>query len=504
MAKLFAQEVPEVYDGVIEIRAVARDLGSCAKMAVVSNDSSIDPVGACVGTRFARAGRGGRAAGREDRHHPVELDEATFIVNALAPAGVSVAADEEDEARVEVVVPDEQLPLAIGRRGQNVRSASQPTGWQIDIMTESQESERRQRASSPSAPSSSRKPWTWTRHAQAAGHRGLRHGGRRCLCRRLGNRLHRRLDEDTAEIQARATDFLADMIAAEFDAKRVELGVEDGLPGDRGRDASDRRGARRGRGEDRRGPGSISSPTTCAAGSRPRTASGFVRPASWKPFVGRGRGADHARPRVMGWVEGAAGTRTEPEGDEASTTATSSPKPNLPAKPRTPKGPGILAVTPATLAAAERERRDIVTGEVMDEARLIRFVAGPGGNAPDPRKLPGRGSGSPRIAPRWKRRRRRARLPPPRPRSSAAGPRQSGGKPAEAPAFVGAGACAPGGRPYLLDLKGLGCDRSGQGCLAGIEGVRRRCGRPPQALGKTRKRSPRRRYSGSSTLPNWV
>src|SRR4051812_41636308 len=146
MAKLFAQEVPEVYDGVIEIRAVARDPGSRAKMAVVSNDSSIDPVGACVGMRGSRV----QAVVAELQGEKIDIiqwsqDEATFIVNALAPAEVSkVVMDEEDE-RVEVVVPDEQLSLAIGRRGQNVRLASQLTGWQIDIMTESQESERRQR-----------------------------------------------------------------------------------------------------------------------------------------------------------------------------------------------------------------------------------------------------------------------------------------------------------------------------------------------------------------------
>src|ERR1700761_5286772 len=130
MAKLFAQEVPEVYDGVIEIRSVARDPGSRAKMAVVSNDSSIDPVGACVGMRGSRV----QAVVAELQGEKIDIiqwspDEATFIVNALAPAEVSkVVMDEEDE-RVEVVVPDEQLSLAIGRRGQNVRLASQLTRW---------------------------------------------------------------------------------------------------------------------------------------------------------------------------------------------------------------------------------------------------------------------------------------------------------------------------------------------------------------------------------------
>src|ERR687893_1505980 len=146
MAKLFAQEVPEVYDGVIEIRAVARDPGSRAKMAVLSNDGSIDPVGACVGMRGARV----QAVVGELQGEKVDIiqwnpDAATFIVNALAPAEVTKVVLDEDSNRIEVVVPESQLSLAIGRRGQNVRLASQLTQWQIDIMTESQESERRQR-----------------------------------------------------------------------------------------------------------------------------------------------------------------------------------------------------------------------------------------------------------------------------------------------------------------------------------------------------------------------
>src|SRR5665213_1853625 len=145
MAKLFAQEVPEVYDGVIEIRAVARDPGSRAKMAVVSNDSSIDPVGACVGMRGSRV----QAVVAELQGEKIDIiqwnsDEATFLVNALAPAEVTKVVMDEEEERVEVVVPDEQLSLAIGRRGQNVRLASQLTGWDIDILTEAEESERRQ------------------------------------------------------------------------------------------------------------------------------------------------------------------------------------------------------------------------------------------------------------------------------------------------------------------------------------------------------------------------
>lgn len=146
MVRLFAQEVPEIYDGIIEIRAVARDPGSRAKIAVISKDSSIDPVGACVGMRGVRV----QAVVQELQGERIDIipwnpEAATFIVNALAPAEVSKVVLDEDAHRVEVVVPDEQLSLAIGRRGQNVRLASQLTGWQIDILTEAEESERRQK-----------------------------------------------------------------------------------------------------------------------------------------------------------------------------------------------------------------------------------------------------------------------------------------------------------------------------------------------------------------------
>jgi N utilization substance protein A len=146
MVRLFAQEVPEIYDGVIEIRAVARDPGSRAKIAVISKDSSIDPVGACVGMRGVRV----QAVVQELQGERIDIipwnpEPATFIVNALAPAEVTKVVLDEDTHRVEVVVPDEQLSLGIGRRGQNVRLASQLTGWQIDILTEAEESERRQK-----------------------------------------------------------------------------------------------------------------------------------------------------------------------------------------------------------------------------------------------------------------------------------------------------------------------------------------------------------------------
>ncbi len=145
MAKLFAQEVPEIYDGIIEIKSVARDPGSRAKIAVLSNDSSIDPVGACVGMRGSRV----QAVVAELQGEKIDIiqwspDPATFVVNALAPAEVTKVVLDEDQKRIEVVVPDDQLSLAIGRRGQNVRLASQLSGWDIRIFTEAQESERRQ------------------------------------------------------------------------------------------------------------------------------------------------------------------------------------------------------------------------------------------------------------------------------------------------------------------------------------------------------------------------
>ena len=145
LAKLFAQEVPEIYDGIIEIKAVARDPGSRAKMAVISRDQSIDPVGACVGMRGSRV----QAVVAELQGERIDIipwsqDPATFLVNALAPAEVSKVVLDDEGRRVEVVVPDDQLSLAIGRRGQNVRLASQLTRFDIDIQTEAEESERRQ------------------------------------------------------------------------------------------------------------------------------------------------------------------------------------------------------------------------------------------------------------------------------------------------------------------------------------------------------------------------
>ncbi len=145
MAELFKQEVPEVYEGVVEIKAVARDPGSRAKIAVLSHDPSIDPVGACVGMRGSRVQAVvNELHGEKIDIIPYDPDPASFIISALAPAEVTKVVLDEEKRRVEVVVPDEQLSLAIGRRGQNVRLASQLTGWTIDILTAQEESERRQ------------------------------------------------------------------------------------------------------------------------------------------------------------------------------------------------------------------------------------------------------------------------------------------------------------------------------------------------------------------------
>ena len=145
MAKLFTQEVPEIYDGIIEIISVARDPGSRAKISVLSKDNSIDPVGACVGMRGSRV----QAVVAELQNEKIDIipfseDVPTYLVNALAPAEVTKVVLDEEDKKVEIIVPDDQLSLAIGRRGQNVRLACQLTSWDIDILTEGSESERRQ------------------------------------------------------------------------------------------------------------------------------------------------------------------------------------------------------------------------------------------------------------------------------------------------------------------------------------------------------------------------
>ncbi|MBX3553692.1 MAG: transcription termination/antitermination protein NusA [Pseudolabrys sp.] len=239
MAKLFAQEVPEIYDGIVEIKAVARDPGSRAKIAVISRDSSVDPVGACVGMRGSRV----QAVVNELQGEKIDIipwspDIATFVVNALAPAEVAKVVLDEDKNRIEVVVPDAQLSLAIGRRGQNVRLASQLTGWDIDILTEQEESERRQADFEnrtkvfvdalnldevvgqllASEGFSSIEELAMVEEKEIAGIEGF--------------------DEETAqELQQRAREYLEQQ-DAELDARRKELGVADELtdvPGITGR-----------------------------------------------------------------------------------------------------------------------------------------------------------------------------------------------------------------------------------------------------------------------------
>ena len=230
MAKLFAQEVPEIYDEIVEVKAVARDPGSRAKIAVVSRNSSVDPVGACVGMRGSRV----QAVVNELQGEKIDIipwsqEIATFVVNALAPAEVSKVVIDEERDRIEVVVPDQQLSLAIGRRGQNVRLASQLTGNDIDILTEQEESERRQ------AEFENR-----TRIfidalnvdeviGQLLASEGFNSVEDLALVDLKDIASIEGFDEDTAlELQTRARDHLA-KIEADLDAKRQELGVEDAL-----------------------------------------------------------------------------------------------------------------------------------------------------------------------------------------------------------------------------------------------------------------------------------
>ncbi|MBC2857591.1 transcription termination factor NusA [Stappia sp. 28M-7] len=230
MAKLFAQEVPEIYDGVIEIRAVARDPGSRAKIAVISKDSSIDPVGACVGMRGSRVQAVvGELQGEKIDIIPWNPDNATFIVNALQPAEVAKVVLDEDAERIEVVVPDEQLSLAIGRRGQNVRLASQLTGWAIDIMTEHDESERRQKEFTDRTQLFMEALNVDEVVGQLLASEGFASVEEVAYVEREEVATIEGFDEETAdEIQARAREYLEE-IEAKLDEERRELGVSDDL-----------------------------------------------------------------------------------------------------------------------------------------------------------------------------------------------------------------------------------------------------------------------------------
>jgi N utilization substance protein A len=230
MIKLFAQEVPEVYEGVIEIKACSRDAGSRAKIGVISNDSSIDPVGACVGMRGARVQAVvGELSGEKIDIIPWSYDSATFIVNALQPAEVSKVVLDEDERRVEVVVADDQFPLAIGRRGQNVRLASQLTGWQIDLVTESADSERRQREFQERTDLFMKALDADETLAQLLASEGFETVEEIAYVAPEDFITIEGFDEDVAaELQERAREFL-ERLAAENDAKRKELGVDDAV-----------------------------------------------------------------------------------------------------------------------------------------------------------------------------------------------------------------------------------------------------------------------------------
>lgn len=230
MVKLFTMEVPEIYDGIIQIKSVARDPGSRAKIAVISNDSSIDPVGACVGMRGSRVQAVvGELQGEKIDIIPWSQEPASFIVNALQPAEVAKVVLDEESERIEVVVPDEQLSLAIGRRGQNVRLASQLTGWDIDIMTEQEESERRQKEFNERTALFMDALDVDEMVGQVLASEGFAQVEELAYVDLGEISSIDGFDDDTAdEIQTRAREYL-ERLEAEMDAKRKELGVADEL-----------------------------------------------------------------------------------------------------------------------------------------------------------------------------------------------------------------------------------------------------------------------------------
>src|SRR6266487_6536502 len=230
MAKLFAQEVPEIYDSIVEVKAVARDPGSRAKIAVISRDSSVDPVGACVGMRGSRV----QAVVNELQGEKIDIipwshDIATFVVNALAPAEVAKVVLDEERERIEVVVPDQQLSLAIGRRGQNVRLASQLTGWDIDILTEQEESERRQADFENSTRVFMESLNVDEVVGQLLASEGFTSVEELALVDVKELAGIEGFDDETAnELQSRAREYL-EQLESELENKRKELGVDDAL-----------------------------------------------------------------------------------------------------------------------------------------------------------------------------------------------------------------------------------------------------------------------------------
>ncbi len=230
MTKLFTMEVPEIYDGIIEIKSVARDPGSRAKIAVISNDSAIDPVGACVGMRGSRVQAVvGELQGEKIDIIPWSPEAASFIVNALQPAEVAKVVLDEEAERIEIVVPDDQLSLAIGRRGQNVRLASQLTGWEIDIMTEQDESERRQSEFEASATAFTEALNVDEMVAQLLASEGFTNVEEVAYVDMLEIASIEGFDDETAEeLQARAREFIEKQ-EADLDEERKKLGVADEL-----------------------------------------------------------------------------------------------------------------------------------------------------------------------------------------------------------------------------------------------------------------------------------
>jgi N utilization substance protein A len=230
MAALFRQEVPEIYDGIITIRSIARDPGSRAKIAVTSNDSSIDPVGACVGMRGSRV----QAVVAELQGEKIDIipwteNIADLVVSALQPADVAKVVLDEQAERIEVVVPDEQLSLAIGRRGQNVRLASQLIGWDIDILTEQEESERRQKEFTERSALFMQALDVDEMVAQLLASEGFSSVEELAYIDASEIASIQGFDEETAaEIQQRASDYLAAIEKANDD-ERITLGVEDEL-----------------------------------------------------------------------------------------------------------------------------------------------------------------------------------------------------------------------------------------------------------------------------------
>ncbi|MGN6100288.1 MAG: transcription termination factor NusA [Devosia sp.] len=230
MAKLFMQEVPEIYDGIITIRSIARDPGSRAKIAVTSSDSSIDPVGACVGMRGSRV----QAVVAELQGEKIDIipwteNIADLVVSALQPADVAKVVLDEQAEKIEVVVPDEQLSLAIGRRGQNVRLASQLIGWDIDILTEQEESERRQKEFTERSALFMQALDVDEMVAQLLASEGFSSVEELAYIDVSEIASIQGFDEETAaEIQQRAIDYLA-TIEREHDEARKQLGVSDEL-----------------------------------------------------------------------------------------------------------------------------------------------------------------------------------------------------------------------------------------------------------------------------------